>query len=133
MTGGKKTLTVVAALIRRNGAFLICRRPEGKALSGLWEFPGGKVEQGETEEEALRREIREELDCLVAPEKLFCRARHEYPDFFVELSFYLCRLDKGEPRLLEHADAKWIRPMDVKNYAFCPADEGVLQKITREL
>lgn len=133
MTDGKKALPVVAAVIVKGNAFFICRRPDDKALAGYWEFPGGKVEPGEKEEEALRREIREELGCAVRPQRLFCRVRHDYPDFSVDLAFYLCRIERGEPKLLEHREARWIAPDDIPRFAFCPADEGVLEKIRREL
>ena len=120
---------VVAALIRRGESFLICRRPAHKARGGLWEFAGGKVEPGETKEEALARECREELDVAVRADGVFTDVVHEYPDLTVHLTLFHARITAGEPKLLEHCDLRWITPEQIDRFDFCPADETILQKI----
>ena len=125
-------LEVVAALIRRGDTFLICRRPAHKARGLLWEFAGGKVEPGETPEAALVRECREELDVELNVLRPFADVTHAYPDTDVHLSVFLAEIASGEPRLLEHAALRWIRPEEIPAYEFCPADEEILRKIERE-
>jgi len=121
---------VVAALIWRGDRFLICQRPENKSRALLWEFVGGKVESGESLEDALKRECREELDVDITVGKLFVRVEHEYPDVTIGLSLFEAKLDDGqEIKLLEHADAKWITADELGKYEFCPADEEILAKI----
>ena len=119
---------VVAALVWRNDRFLICQRPAHKARGLLWEFVGGKVEPGETKEEALARECREELDATVRAGEVFMQLVHEYPDLTVELTLFNATME-GEPRLLEHNDIRWITPQEIPNYEFCPADTEILEKI----
>ncbi len=124
---------VVAALIKRNNKFLICQRPRNKARALLWEFVGGKVEQGESREDALKRECKEELDVDITVGKLFVRVVHEYPDITIGLSLFEAEIDAGqEIKLLEHADAKWITAEEIDEYEFCPADEDILAKIKSE-
>ncbi|MGN0817812.1 MAG: 8-oxo-dGTP diphosphatase MutT [Candidatus Coproplasma sp.] len=125
----KQTVEVVAALIRDGQKFLICRRPAHKARGLLWEFVGGKVEQGETPEQALIRECREELAITVKPFGEFAKVRHEYPDIIVNLTLFECKIESGEPRLIEHADMKWIAPSEIPDYEFCPADVEILNKL----
>lgn len=123
---------VVAALIWRNNKFLICQRPAHKARGLLWEFVGGKVEEGESSEEALKRECREEMDIEVAVGEKFAEVTHEYSDITVHLTLFNCSIERGEPRLLEHNAIKWIAPAEIPGYEFCPADEvflGMLMKI----
>lgn len=120
---------VAAAIIRRDGRILICQRPENKARGGLWEFPGGKLEYGETAEDALVRECREELGVDVKPKSLFLESFYDYPDISVRLSFLNSSLQDGEPRLLEHAAIKWVRPEELSEYDFCPADSGIVTRL----
>lgn len=120
---------VVAALIRREGKFLICQRPENKARALLWEFVGGKVEQGETKERALIRECREELGITVAVGAAFAEVVHEYPDITVHLTLFNATISEGTPIRKEHKDIRWIAPSEIPDYEFCPADIGILQKI----
>ena len=120
---------VVAALIWNGDKFMICQRPAHKARGLLWEFVGGKVELGETKEQALIRECKEELDILLSVGDVFMDVIHEYPDITVCLTLFNATIDEGEPQKLEHNDIKWITPSDIPNYAFCPADEGILQKL----
>lgn len=126
-----KITEVVAALIWRDGRFLICQRPENKARALLWEFVGGKIEPGESGEEALVRECREELDMTVAVGDVFTDVTHVYPDLTVHLTLYHCTIAEGEPKLLEHADMAWITPEEIGNYEFCPADVEILEKIVK--
>ena len=124
---------VVAALIWKNGSFMICRRPAHKARGLLWEFVGGKVEKGETKQQALVRECSEELAVKVAVGDMFTEVTHEYPDITVHLSLYTCTLPYGqEPQKLEHADIRFIPISEARGYSFCPADAPILERI-REL
>ena len=127
-----KTLEVVAALIRREGRFLICQRPAHKSCALLWEFVGGKVEAGETPEEALVRECREELDILVRPTSVFAQTTHDYPEVRVHLTLFSAELVSGEPKLLEHNAISWITPSEVPDYTFCPADVEIMKIIMKE-
>ena len=120
---------VVAALIWDRDRFLICQRPAHKARGLLWEFVGGKVEQGETKEEALRRECREELDIELSVRDVFMDVVHEYPDLTVHLTLFNASVASGEPKLLEHNALAWITPDEIPGYAFCPADEAILKRI----
>lgn len=120
---------VVAALIWKNGSFLICRRPAHKARGLLWEFVGGKVEKGETKQQALVRECSEELAVKVAVGDMFTEVTHEYPDITVHLTLFNAEIAEGVPQLLEHCDIKWITPAEIENYDFCPADEEILRLI----
>ena len=122
---------VVAALIWRQNKFLICQRPAHKARGLLWEFVGGKVEPGETKEQALVRECREELDVAVEPREIFLELTHTYPDLTVHLTLFQTRLLGGEPRRLEHADLRWITPEEIPQYPFCPADQVILERLLR--
>ena len=117
---------VVAALIWRGEAFLICQRPAGKARGLLWEFAGGKVESGETPQQALVRECREELDIIVHVGEEFMQVTHAYPDITVRLTLFCAQIVSGEPRCLEHAALRWIRPEEIPQYDFCPADAPIL-------
>ena len=122
---------VVAALIRQGDKFLICQRPAHKARGLLWEFVGGKVEPGETKEEALIRECREELNVLLSVGDVFMDVVHEYPDLTVHLTLFNATIAEGEPQKLEHNDIRWITPCEIPNYEFCPADEEILKEITK--
>ena len=125
----KPFVEVVAALIWDKDKFLICQRPAHKARGLLWEFVGGKVEEGETKEHALVRECREELAITVEPHEIFMEVTHEYPDLTVHLTLFNCAMLQGEPQLLEHNDMRWITPAEILNYNFCPADEEILEKL----
>lgn len=120
---------VVAALVRKDDTFMICRRPPHKTRGLLWEFVGGKVENGETAEEALVRECREELNVTVSVGELYMELVHEYPDMSVHLLLYNAQIVNGEPQLLEHVDLKWISPAQIDDFEFCPADEEILKRL----
>ena len=109
---------------------MICQRPAHKARGLLWEFVGGKVEPGETKEEALIRECREELDVKIEVGDVFMDVLHDYPDLLVHLTLFNAKLEKGEPKLLEHNDLKWITPAEIPAFDFCPADVEILERIT---
>ena len=123
---------VVAALIWKDDTFLICQRPAHKARGLLWEFVGGKVEPGETKEQALIRECREELAVTISVADVFMDVTHTYPDLTVHLTLFHAAIAEGEPQKLEHNDIRWITPREIPDYAFCPADEEILERIIRE-
>lgn len=124
---------VVAALIWNNDKFLICQRPANKARGLLWEFVGGKVELGETKEQALIRECKEELAVTLAVGEKFMDVVHEYPDIIVHLTLFNATIAEGVPQLLEHNDIKWITPNEIRNYNFCPADEEIIESLKDEI
>jgi 8-oxo-dGTP diphosphatase len=126
---GNHLTEVVAALIWDKNKFMICQRPKNKARGLLWEFVGGKVESGETKEQALIRECKEELDVLLSVGNVFMDVVHEYSDITVHLTLFNATIAEGEPQKLEHNDIKWITPSEIPNYEFCPADEEILAKI----
>ncbi len=128
---------VVAALVWSGEKFMICQRPANKARGLLWEFVGGKVEQGETKEQALVRECREELGITVSVGDVFTEVTHEYPDITVHLTLFNATIDEGIPQKripqkLEHNDIKWITPSEIPDYTFCPADEEILKIVQKK-
>lgn len=127
------TAEVVAGLIRDGERILICQRPAGKARGLLWEFPGGKVEAGESKEAALVRECREELGVTLKVGKVYAEFTHEYPDVTVRLTLFEARIGEGVPRNIEHADVKWIKPEEITEYPFCPADKEICGKISKSV
>lgn len=121
---------VAAALIwDDDGRFLICQRPANKARGLLWEFVGGKKEPGESLEDALIRECREELDITVRPQSVYVQLVHEYPDITIRLTLFNASILEGTPRLLEHNDLKWIYPSQIPDFEFCPADTDILKML----
>lgn len=120
---------VVAALIWDDNKFMICRRPENKTRAMQWEFVGGKVEKGETKQEALKRECIEELDAQIEVFDEFMTVYHKYPDIEIELTLFNARLISGYKKL-EHNDIKWITKNQIKDFDFCPADKDILKKIS---
>ena len=126
-----KITEVVAALIWQGDKFMICQRPENKARGLLWEFVGGKVEHGETKEQALIRECNEELGITLDVGDVFMDVIHEYPDLTVHLTLFNATISHGEPQKIEHNDIQWITPEKIPSYDFCPADKEILEKLTR--
>ena len=122
---------VVAALIWQGDKFLICQRPAHKGSGLLWEFVGGKVEAGETGEQALVRECREELAVTVSVGEPYMEATHVYPDITVHLTLFQAAIVQGTPQMLEHNDMRWIAPAEIANYEFCPADVEILKTIAQ--
>ena len=120
---------VVAALIWDGDRFLACQRPANKARALLWEFVGGKVEPGETKEQALIRECKEELDVILKVEDVYMDVVHQYPDIQVHLTLFNARIAEGTPKKLEHNDIRWLLPSQIPQYDFCPADEEILKKL----
>ncbi|MBL6936454.1 MAG: 8-oxo-dGTP diphosphatase MutT [Alphaproteobacteria bacterium] len=123
-SGFRLVLVAACALIDPDGRVLIAQRPPGKAMAGLWEFPGGKVEAGERPEETLIRELDEELGITVAEPCLapFTFASHTYPDFQLLMPLYLCRRWEGTVVAREHSALKWVRPRELSQYPMPPAD-----------
>jgi 8-oxo-dGTP diphosphatase len=125
-------IRVVAAVVRRGDTILLTRRPDRPGRPGQWEFPGGKVEPGEAEPDALRRELREELGCEAEVGALLLRHFHRYPDLEVDLAFYACALPPGaEPEPLAVAEIAWARAGTLASYDFLEADRAVLDSIER--
>ena len=129
MDSKKKITEVVAALIKKENKFMICRRPAHKARGLLWEFVGGKVEKGETKEQALIRECREELDVTLSVGDVFMDVVHEYPDLTIHLTVFNSKIAEGKPKKIEHVDIKWITKREISDYEFCPADKEILERI----
>ena len=123
---------VVAALIWDNNKFLICQRPANKARPLLWEFVGGKVEPGETKEQALIRECQEELAITLSVGEVFMDVVHEYPDITIRLTLFNATIAEGVPQKLEHNDIRWITVDEIDYYNFCPADTEILLQLKRK-
>ena len=125
----RKATEVVAALIWDGDKFLICQRPAHKARGLLWEFVGGKVEPGETKEQALIRECQEELAVTLAVNDVFMEVDHRYPDLHVHLTLFNASILDGTPQMLEHNDIRWITTQEIQQYEFCPADVEILRRL----
>ena len=125
-------IEVVAALIWDGDRFLICQRPAHKARGLLWEYVGGKVEAGETKQEALIRECREELGVTITVGDVFMDVVHEYPDITVHLTLFHTEITKGTIQLLEHNAVAWITPAEIPDYSFCPADKDINERLQAE-
>ena len=115
-------IKVVAAVIENNGEYLICKRGPGGNCPFLWEFPGGKIEPGETPDEAIIREISEELSVKIEPNGLLCEYLYSYPEKDIYFYFIRAKIVSGEISLNFHLESKWIKPHDKANFEFCPAD-----------
>ncbi len=123
---------VVAALLWQGDRFLACQRPAHKARGLLWEFVGGKVEPGESKQEALIRECQEELGVTVSVGEVYLEVTHAYPDLTIHLTLFQASLLEGTPQPLEHRQLRWITPAEIPDYPFCPADEVILEKLLAE-
>ena len=128
----EKQIEVVAALIWREDRFLLCQRPEHKARGLQWEFVGGKVEPGETKQQALVRECREELDVTVSVGRELMQVIHSYPDITIHLTVFFCSIVDGVPKLLEHRDMRWVSPAEAGQFDLCPVDREILEEIQKE-
>ncbi len=122
-------LRVVAAIIRRDGRFLITRRPANVHLAGLWEFPGGKVEADESLESALIREISEELGVKIHVGHEYFHVEHHYAERSVQLYFFDCVIVSGEPEPLHVADLRWVAPDDLDQFTFPDADRDLIARL----
>ena len=123
-----KVVRVVAAIIIHDGKIFATQRGYGEFKDG-WEFPGGKIEQGETPEEALIREIREELDSEIEVGELFDTVEYDYPQFHLSMDCFLCKLQKGNLVLKEHEAAKWLSRESLDSVEWLPADKGLIDKL----
>ena len=124
---------VVAALIWDRDKFMICQRPAHKARALLWEFVGGKVEPGETKQQALIRECQEELAITLDVGELYMEVIHEYPEITVKLSLFNAVIVEGIPQRIEHNDIKWITVQEISKFDFCPADVEILRRLTSNI
>ena len=128
----KKHIKVVAAVIRRDNKIFATQRGYGD-YKDWWEFPGGKIETGETPEEALVREIREELDTGIKVEGFLTNVEYDYPEFHLSMDCFWCSLEEGEPVLLEHEAARWLSSSELRQVNWLPADIRVIEEIERSL
>ncbi|MBI3306965.1 MAG: 8-oxo-dGTP diphosphatase MutT [Candidatus Omnitrophica bacterium] len=126
-----ETLQIGCVMIERNGKFLIAQRSPGMSYAGWWEFPGGKLEECETIEQCLVREIQEELGILIQPTEFLCRKDFEYPTRKVSLVFYFCQWVSGQPSRKDCFDFAWVTPREMKNYQFLPADIEVIDYLMK--
>lgn len=124
-----ETIEVTAAIIRRDGSFLIAQRPEGSHLEGLWEFPGGKRESGESLEACLMRECAEELGVTVRVGPLLKVVEHAYPDRRVKLHFFECEMVGGDPKPIGCSDVRWVAPEEMSSFPFPPADACLIEEL----
>jgi len=129
MTVRPKTIRVVAAVIEREGRYLITQRRASAVLPLLWEFPGGRVEAGETDAEALRREVQHRLGVEIQPGQLMSFVTHPYEKYSVDLYLYECELKRGEPTAANVADFRWVGSSEFDRYPFTPADELSMSKL----
>ena len=123
-----KSIKVVAAIILHDNQIFATQRGYGD-FKGGWEFPGGKVEQGESPQEALRREIREELAMEIEVGELFETVEYDYPAFHLSMDCFLCKIKSGTPVLLEHAAAQWLSKEELGSVAWLPADMGLIERL----
>jgi mutator protein MutT len=123
----KPHYNVTAGLIRHQARLLITRRPAGKHMAGFWEFPGGKQESGETLEQCLARELKEELGLDVAVGELFMTVEHEYETKFISLHCFECRLLQGSPASLEGQETQWVNIEELNKFVFAPPDQKVIK------
>lgn len=128
----RKRINVVGAVLERDGLILAAQRSNTMSLPGMWEFPGGKIEAGESPEQALRRELSEELHCLAEVGAHVETTEHDYDFGTVILSTYYCTLTEGEPELTEHSAIAWVATSDLMNYNWAPADIPAVHKIVRD-
>ena len=127
-----KTLNVVAAIIKKDNKILATKRGYGEFIN-MWEFPGGKIETNETKEEALIREIKEELDCMIKPTKFALDLEYQYPTFYLKMSCFEAIIIDGTPKLLEHNDAKWLTKNELNDVNWIPADLKIIDYLKKTM
>ncbi len=125
-------IAVVAGLLVKEGRLLIARRPFGKHMAGKWEFPGGKIERGESPEAALERELLEELGIRTQTGRIYHAVAHSYPEKDVLLLFYRSTLLSGEPCAIEEAEVRWIEEQELQNFDWAQADQPVIERLSEE-
>jgi len=125
-----KRIEVVAAIIQKDNKIFCAQRNLSKSMGGKWEFPGGKIEVGETHKEALVREIKEELDSDIVVNKYLMTVEHDYPAFHITMHVYLCTLVKGELSLKEHNDSKWLYKEELLSLDWADADKPIVTKVS---
>ena len=123
-----KVIDVVAAIIHKDGAYFATLRGYGE-FEGMWEFPGGKIEPGESSEDALKREIQEELGIDITIDKFLCTTEYDYPSFHMTMHCYICSIDAGEIVLREHKSARWLRPEELGSVEWLPADKDIISRL----
>ena len=127
-----KKIEVVAAILHRDGAYFATQRGYGE-FEGMWEFPGGKIEEGETAEFALKREIQEELGINITIDNFLCTIEYDYPSFHLTMHCYLCGIKFGEIELREHKSARWLTTETLDSVKWLPADKEVIDKLNTEI
>ena len=125
-----KIIEVVAAIIQRDGAYFATQRGYGE-FEGMWEFPGGKIEPGESREVALKREIQEELGVDIIIEDSLCTTEYDYPSFHLTMHCYLCSVASGEIELREHMSARWLTTKTLDSVEWLPADKYIIDELKR--
>ena len=123
-----RVIEVVAAIIQRDGTYFVTQRGYGE-FEGMWEFPGGKIEPGESREVALKREIQEELGADISIEGLLCTTEYDYPSFHLTMHCYICGIGTGKIELLEHKSARWLRSEELDSVEWLPADKEIVDKL----
>ena len=126
-----KRIEVVAGIIKDGSKIFATQRGYGEQ-KGFWEFPGGKMEPGETPQQALKRELKEELAIDVNVGDFLCTVEHDYPAFHLSMRCFLCEIASGEPKLLEHEAAKWLKPSELRSVEWLPADVSVVERLEAE-
>ncbi len=125
-------IKVAVAIVEHQGKILISQRTEDQTLSGHWEFPGGKIDLGETVEACVVRELKEELDIEVKPKKKVWDVTYDYPDRTIELSFFICDWVGGEPKSMENQTFKWVAQDELTQYTFPPANKELIEKLSKK-
>ncbi|QXE01509.1 (deoxy)nucleoside triphosphate pyrophosphohydrolase [Terribacillus sp. DMT04] len=128
----KKIINVVGAVIKQNNKILCAQRGTEKSLPLKWEFPGGKIEKGETPQEALKRELTEEMQCIISIGEAIEDTTYEYDFGIVNLKTYYCELEEGEPTLTEHVAIKWLAPEELHTLDWAPADIPAIERIQKD-
>ena len=127
-----KTLNVVAAIIKKDNRILATKRGYGEFIN-MWEFPGGKIEENESKKDALIREIKEELDCLIKPNEFALDVEYQYPTFYLKMSCFWAVIESGTPKLLEHNDAKWLSKSELDSVEWIEADIQIIDYLKENM
>jgi mutator protein MutT len=128
-----KRIDAAIAIVTKGQYILVCQRKDADTLGGLWEFPGGKCEEGETMEQCLARELHEEVNLVATPLVRLTPIEHDYPYAQIRLHPFICRHESGDPELLECQAARWIEPVQLREYQFPPANETLIEEVIDHL